>query len=1314
MEKSILIGPNLPELIREETLAAIFRESAKSRQSEIALTFHQTSVSYEALDRWTDSIAAFLSLHKIEKGMPVGVWLPRGLELHATILGIVKAGASYVPVDYEIPPERIQGILSEVGAVACFTDKPQPLPCQVFIPLPQNTPFDAKDVPVDLSPNNWAYVLYTSGSTGKPKGIPITQRQICHLVRAEQSIFKIKPEDKVYQGFSVSFDMWCEETWIAYLAGASLWVADSLTAKSIDELSAVLEREKISILHAVPSLLAAMEKEVPAIRLVNSGGEACTAKALQKWANNGRLFYNSYGPTETTVTATMAKLHAGDVISIGNVLPNYSLAVVDENFNPVAKGSEGELVIAGIGVANGYINRPELSKEKFINKPASLPMLYGERVYRTGDVVSINDKDAIEFCGRIDDQVKLHGYRIELGEIESQLSLLPGIKEVAVCLKKDAGKQEQLVAYLQVEKSFKPDEHAMRQALAKNLPVYMLPSCFIVLEDLPRLASGKINRKELTALEFNPVKTTATEQEPLKPNASIAEKVIYVIKQVLHHPQVSLEQDFFNDLGGHSFLAANFVSELRDKAGIPNASLKDVYMHRPLNKLVAFWEERTVAQKQEKELFNHIHRWHYVCCGIAQTAALLLIYALFAMQLFLPFLGYSYVFASTKNHLYGIVTAFSLYCLIIPLFFMISILVKWLVIGKMREGDYPLWGSYYFRWWFVKSIQKLASVQFLSDTPLYPIYLRCLGVKIGSNAQFSALKIGAEDLVTMGKDVSISSHVVLDNAYIENGWLKLRTIHLGDHAYLGSSAVVGPGVIMGNWSDLQDLSSVLPNQVIRPKEMWQGSPAKKVKTKTVDELVEPLHVSSFTKTAYSFLFTIILLLFPLAILIPLLPTIVVLNEQNHSITGRDFTYLVITPILALLYVLIFLVQTIIGSRVLQYKIKPGVYKVYSLLYVRKWLSDQFMGLSLSVLHPIYATVYVSAMFRAFGAKIGKKTEISTASGITHPLLEIGDGGFVADAATLGESDVRGLRFTLKKTIIRNMSFVGNGAVIPQGYELNSNMLIGVLSTPPSPEQLEGSTAKDWFGSPSIALPRRQATQTFPDSLTLNPGWKRILARGFVEFMRVIIPTTMITLFSILFLSFGHDLIVGRSLWEIVLLFPFYYLAIIGIPCFLFALALKWIVIGKYRSEQLPMWTWKVWKSEAITTTFESLAVPYLLDFLTGTFWLPVAFRMMGVKIGKRVCMNTTDITEYDVVSIGDDSVLNDDSGPQTHLFEDRIMKIGSVSIGKRCSIGARTIILYDSKVEDDANILPLSLVMKGETISGNKNWVGSPVRLQEL
>lgn len=1316
MKKSVLLGQNIKELIKHETLADIFRSSCQKKKTDIALTFNQRSISYIELDEWSDSIAAFLYNKNIKNGMPVGVWLPRGLELHATILGIVKAGASYVPMDYEIPTERAATILQEVEAIACFTDKLISLSTAIYLPLQQHTPFKKEDIPSGLNQDDWAYVLYTSGSTGKPKGIPITQKQICHLIRAEQSIFQIQPNDKVYQGFSVSFDMWCEETWITYLAGASLWIADSVTSKSIDELPNVLEQEHITVFHAVPSLLAAMPRDVSSIRLVNSGGEACTLNALKKWAKDNRLFYNSYGPTETTVTATMAKLTAEDTISIGSPLPNYSLAIVDENLNPVDIGIEGELIISGLGVAQGYVKLSEQTKEKFVKKPDSLIELYGDKIYRTGDLAMITHAGNIEFIGRIDDQVKIHGYRIELGEIESKLTNIKGIRESACKVFKNSNNQDTLVAFVKTEPSFILNELIIKRELALFLPIYMLPSSIVLVDDIPRLASGKINRKALPLPEIvNLIKEKNT-SEDLKTLNTVEEKVKHVLQHLFPGKEILLEYDFFNEIGGDSFTTALFVSELRDHAGITNASFKDVYTQRPLHKLVKHWEEELKQHNSKTsepivEQFNETKKWNYILCNIAQSFSLLFIFAMFAMQLFLPFLGYSYIFASTKNHFLGIITAFGLFCLIIPLFYLISLLAKWLVIGKMKAGDYPLWGSYYFRWWFVKSVQKLVTVQLLSDTPLYPSYLKHLGVKIGKNAQLSILKIGAEDLVTIGDDVSISSHVVLDNAFIENGWLKLRHIELGNHAYVGSSAVVGPDTKMEDWSELQDLSSLLPNQTIKVKEIWQGSPAKKIKTKSPDEIIEPLEVSKLTKLKYNVAFSIILLLFPLAVLIPLLPTIIVLNEGNHHIDGRDFSYLYLTPLLALVYVVIFLVQTIVFSRVLQYNIKPGVYKVYSFLYLRKWLSDQFMGLSLTVLHPIYATVYVSGMFRAFGAKIGKKTEISTASGITHPLLEIGDGGFVADAATVGESDVRGLRFTLKKTVIKNMSFIGNGAVIPQGYELESNMLIGVLSTPPTEEQLHESNAKDWFGSPSIPLPRRQENQQFSDSLTLNPSWKRIMARGIVEFIRVILPTTMITLFSILFISFGHDLIVGKSILEVLILFPIYYLVIIGLPCFMFTVMLKWVFIGRYKAQQLPMWTWRVWRSEAITTTYESLAVPYLLDFLTGTCWLPMALRLLGVKIGKRVCMNTTDITEYDVVSIGDDSVLNDDSGPQTHLFEDRIMKIGNVSVGKRCTIGTRTIILYDSKIEDDANILPLSLVMKGETISGNKNWVGSPVRL---
>jgi non-ribosomal peptide synthetase-like protein len=214
----------------------------------------------------------------------------------------------------------------------------------------------------------------------------------------------------------------------------------------------------------------------------------------------------------------------------------------------------------------------------------------------------------------------------------------------------------------------------------------------------------------------------------------------------------------------------------------------------------------------------------------------------------------------------------------------------------------------------------------------------------------------------------------------------------------------------------------------------------------------------------------------------------------------------------------------------------------------------------------------------------------------------------------------------------------------------------------------------------------------------------------VEFIRILIPETVILICSILFIAYGHDLVVDDPWWEAVLLMPFYYLFFMGLPAFLVTVALKWLTVGIYKPEQKPMWTSKVWRSEAITSTYEALSVPFLLDFMKGTPWLPIILRLMGVKTGKRVWLNTTDITEHDMVHIGDDTALNEDCGPQTHLFEDRVMKVGPVKIGKRCSIGARTIILYDSEIGDNVNVDALSLVMKGENLQSDSNWGGSPVR----
>ena len=1316
-ELSIVLGADRPDLIRNETLADMFKQSAADFADKTALIFQNESLTYAQLDSWSNNVAAYLNQKGIGRGSFIGVWWPRGLELHVIILGIVKSGAAYVPVDREIPAERVEVILQEVGASGCFSLQQLNVECDL-LEVPARSSSKSPQIGGDLFEalhsgegleGACAYVLYTSGSTGKPKGIPISQQQICHLVRSEQSVLQIRPTDKVYQGFSVSFDMWCEETWIGYFAGATLWVADNTTSKAIDELSDTLKKEEITVLHAVPSLLAVMEDNLPLVRLVNAGGEACTPQVLAKWAKPGRLFFNSYGPTETTVTATMAELHAGDAITIGEPLPNYNLAIVDENMNLVPVGEAGELVITGPGVANGYVNLPELTKQKFVPKPGSLAAIPGQVVYRTGDIAVINKDRSVNMQGRVDDQIKLRGYRIELGEIESKLNAIAGVRSAAIAVKKDTSGQEHLVGYIVTEGLACIEENVFRAELFRSLPSYMVPSAIVVVPEMPRMPSGKINRKALPLPASLSIERDSG-AETLDMNAPVADRILAVLHKTFPNREIDPSMDFFTDLGGHSLLAAGFVSQLRRDGGLPQASLKDVYINRPISNLIDVWATRAETAAKPKREFNKIPAMRHIICWAAQTVALLVIYGLFAFQIFIPYLGYYYVDQETENVLYSILTSLLLFSMLPPVFTILSVATKWIVIGKMKAGDYPLWGSYYFRWWFVKTMQRLLPAQFLNGTPLYPMYLRMLGMKIAANAQISDFSFGAEDLITIGNDVSLSSQTNLNNAFVEDGLLKLRAITLGDHAYIGSSAIISGGSEVAEWAELQDLSFLQSGKKIGKAEVWQGSPAQLKEKKKAEDLPQPLAISPFTRRKFKFIFALSIVAFPFIILLPLLPTIIAINKLDNAADDYDFTYMMGAPLLALLYILLFAGETIILCRLLQRNIKPGKYSVYSMFYVRKWFADQLMSLSLIVLHPIYATVYVAGFFRSLGAKIGKDTEISTASSVTHPLLEIGDGAFVADAVTLGEADIRGQQLILAKTTIDGNSFVGNSALIPQGYHLHGNMLIGVLSTPPDKTQMAASDARDWFGSPAIPLPRRQESNPFPPELTIHPKISRKIARGLVEFIRIILPETTIICCSILFIAYGHDLVVEEPLWKIVLYFPFYYLFFMGLPTFLMTVLLKWVFIGKYKPKQRPMWSWNVWRSEAITSTYEALSIPFLLEYLQGTPWLPVIMRLLGVKTGKRIYMDTTDITEFDMVTIGDDAALNADCGPQTHLFEDRVMKVGSVKIGARCSIGSGTIILYDSELGDDTHIEALSLVMKGERLSPGTDWTGSPVK----
>ncbi len=1309
MKKSILCGAKMPQLIKEETLANIFTHAAAQNENKTALVFNDFKLSYSQLDSWSNVVANSLVHQGFSNGKVIGVWHQRSLELHVAILAIVKAGCTYVPVDYDMPMERVQTVFQEGNVSAYFGDKTVEFEIQKL--TVNNLPNEKIALaPVQYSPATDAYILYTSGSTGKPKGIPITQKQICHFVRSENEILKIRANDIVYQGFSVSFDMWCEESWISYFVGATLIIADTATSKAIDELSHFLRQHQVTILHAVPSLLSVIDDDIPTLRLINAGGEACTTKVLNQWAKSGRQFFNSYGPTETTVTSSMICLQANDKITIGHPLPNYNYAIVDEQLNILPIGEQGELVISGPGVGKGYINLPELTAKKFVAKPIDETALPGNLLYRTGDLAAIDADGLVNFYGRLDDQVKLRGFRIELGEIESQLAAQNNVINAAVAIKVDNFNQDELVGYVQmnVGAAFEPEK--IREQLAKTLPIYMVPAIIVPMTSFERLPSGKIDKKKLPLPAAFEEKQAVT-LKPINKEEAIKTKIITALQNLFIGKTINDNTDFFTDLGGHSLLAANFVSVLRKDAAINKVSIKDIYLNRPISKFIEAVEiSNFEIQKNDNEPFNKVNPIRFYVCLLAQILSLPIIFLLFTAQLYIPYLGYYYAQVESESHINPFLVAIMLLCFVSPIMGFISIVCKKLIIGKYKAGHYPLWGFYYFRYWFVNSVNKLVNVTLLNGTPLYNRYMRLMGMKIGKNVQLSTFSCGAPDLVEIGDYSAISSNVLLNNVVIENGLLKISAIKIGNHCYVGTSAIIKGGCTLQNQSELKDLSCLPNDQTIPEGAIYHGSPAQLIQQKAKAAYSEPFYVSKQTKMRYSLIYTALLLVFSLSVIIPFAPGLFTLYQLDQLADDYQFYYLFYTPIIAVVYTLIFILQAVFFNRILLKNIKAGHYAVYSPMYVKKWLADQFCALSLVILHPIYATVYISAYLRLLGAKIGRNSEISTASNITPQLLSIGNESFIADAVNLGEADVRDNCLILEQTAIGHKTFVGNSALIPQGTILGDNMLIGVLSIPPSTEELEQNSAKDWFGSPAIAMPQRQKSENFDTSLTFNPSKTTYLKRATIEFIRIILPLTFILCSSWLFISYIHDVIVDDSWYMFLFYLPIYFLSFVGIPAFLFVVILKWLFVGKYKPKQMPMWSMGVWLSEAITCTYEALATPYLLEYLQGTALLPFCLRFLGVKIGKRACLFTLDFTEFDVVSIGDDVSMSVESGPQTHLFEDRIMKIGNITIGNETSIGARTIILYDTIIGNNIKLEALSLVMKGETLSDNTFFEGCPIK----
>lgn len=1346
-------------IARPEVLHGLFEQQAAAHPKSLAVVCGRRRLTYGELDRRANQLARLLRARGVSRGDCVGLFLPRSAEVYIALLAILKAGAAYVPLDPDYPAERVQFILSDCCArvvvttsdlapkilttksplhegeragdlrraewaagaslcpVICFDEMAAELRC-----------FSEDELPLGESDSNsgdLCYIIYTSGTTGQPKGVEIEHRSVCHLVRTEAHIFQIQATDRVCQGFSIAFDASVEEIWLAFFAGATLVVATEELVRGGPALSRALAEDGVTVLSCVPTLLAMTEGDIPSLRLLILGGEVCPPDLVKRWWRPGRRVVNTYGPTEATVVATYSECHPAKPVTIGRPLDGYTVAILDEDLRPVSEGSAGELCLAGIGLARGYLGRPELTAERFVTiqmavqppGPATNQPPEVARLYRTGDLARWTPSGELEYLGRSDGQVKIRGFRVELSEIESVLLERPEVQAAAVTLREDTPGLQQLVAYIVPRGTNALDFTNIPAALRARLPHYMVPVLFETVPRLPTLPSGKVDRKRLPAPRVCP---EGIPREIVPPTSDTERQLANVWERLFSRAQLSVTDDFFLDLGGHSLLAARLVSELRRMELFARISMLDIYRHTTIRALAEVFDGtaananahcHTDQATRERIAGPTDVSWRHFFCGIAQAASLVFILSFFALQWLAPYLTYTLLVEEDFDYLPAIIGALASLIVLYPLMLAIPIVVKWLVIGRYKPGAYPLWGIYYLRWWLVTTIEAAVPVAYLSGTPLLNIYLRLMGARIGRNVHLASDSFAIYDLISIGDDSTINVDSNLLGYSVESGLLKIGSISIGMNCFVGTRASLRENTTIGDGAALEDLSLLPLGSAIPPGEIWAGSPAARSaavpRRPMPSELASPPRPSALRRFGFGVLHGIGLLIFPVLVVGALFPGIVVMNKLNYL--DPYYWYLFLSPLVGASFVTLLALEIAALKWLLLGKIEPGRHRLHTCYYLRKWFVDQTLDLSLDILGPLYASIYLAPWYKLLGARLGSGAEISTASFISPDLLEIGDESFVADNVSLGAPRIQGGEVMVGPNRVGKRSFIGNSAMLPPGTVIGDNVLIGCLSAPPSDPNEALRQDSTWLGSPAIFLPQRQKSAAFGPETTFQPTGTLRAQRAAIEFVRVVTPATgFIILLSLMFsiLLLLHD---SFNLLQTLLFFPPLYLAC-GLAATLITIAAKWLLVGRYRPAEKPLWSTFVWRNELLNALHEHLAEPFLVGALTGTPFVCWYFRLLGARIGRRVYMETTDLSEFDLVEIGNEAALNADCTIQTHLFEDRVMKMSRIRIGPRCRVGAGSLVLYDTCMEDGSSLDDLSLLMKGETLPANTAWRGSPAR----
>ena len=1289
------------------TLWQILEATAKRFPRAIAIDDGRSVLDYLGLLQEVRRAGDRLSSLGIGGGDRVGIRVCSGTaELYLSILAVLSVGAAYVPVDVDDPDHRAELVWSAAGVCASVGDggeltwrEVRPVGAGARRPVPEDD----------------AWIIFTSGTTGTPKGVAVTHRNAAAFVDAEARLFlrgdPLGPGDRVLAGLSVAFDASCEEMWLAWRHGACLVPASRSVVKTGPELVTWLAQREISVVSTVPTLASLWPADsLRGIRLLVLGGEACPSALADRLVQQGREVWNTYGPTEATVVSCGARLSGGEPVRIGLPLDGWRLAVVDPaSGRPVRWGEAGELVIGGAGVAR------YLDSEKDAVGFRPLEALGWERAFRSGDLVRA-DPEGLIFLGRADAQVKIRGYRIELSEIEAVLMQLPGIGQAAVTTYEPEPGVVELAGYYRLQDHAEGlDRQVIYEHLRNRLPQHMVPAYLEQLSVIPVLPDGKADRKNLP--EPASSGRLGADQAYVAPATPGEKALAGALAELLGLKQVSVDCHFFDELGMSSLLVAHFCARARERTESPPVSVKDVYLHPTIRSLAATVTELPSAGAASPPgpwEWSRAGTGQYVACGVLQLLAFVASVFLAAAVLSS---GYSWVSGSSgwaDLYLRSLAIGAGAFFLLCGL----PILVKWTLVGRWKPQQIKVWSLRYLRFWLVKTLVQTNPLALFTGSPIYPLYLRALGAKIGRRVViFSRTVPVCTDMLTIGDDTVIRRESSFTGYRAVAGVIQTGPVSIGKEALIGEHTVLDIGTSVGDGSQLGHTSSLYESQAVPDGQRWHGSPAQRtdVDYRRVDQVrCGPLRRAAYGTTQ---LLSLIFVTMPLVIgagvagltRLPAVASLASLGAGGLTMASFYQEGLIVSTALFGGAILIGAAVVVTVPRVLRRFITPG--HTYPLYGMRHWVHRvirrltnvkfylELTGDSSYVIPYLRALGYRLPDFEQTGSNFGADQEHETPFGI-----DIGRGTMISDGATLINADYSSTSFRVTPLSIGPRNFLGNAVAYPAGGRTGENCLIATKAMVPLDGPARANTGL--LGSPCFEIPRSVTSDPRFDHLRTGEEFRRRLRkknRHNLDTMGLFLAVRWVHAFVITLLAMaawelyrGDEILTLAGLTVATLLFSLAYFITVERALMRFR-----TLRPRYCSIYDPYFWWheRYWK----------LLAP-LIGMLNGTPFKSPVWRLVGVRIGRRVFDDGCGIAERTLVTIGDECTLNAGSVIQCHSMEDGIFKADYTVLEDGCTLGTGCLVHYGVTMGQGAQLQPDSFLMKGEKVPPHARWGGNPAR----